>query len=338
MKNPLFTAGRLLILIISAFSFVLSSCASAPGNYQRIIRNAYSGAASTDKLNGELIKRAMTAGALASTADYRIGPGDLLEISVFQVDELKTTARVSRAGEIDLPLINGVKAVGLTTAGLASAIELKLGVYLENPVVTVFVKQYRSQRITVLGAVKSPQVFTVSGQKYLLDMLSMAGGLSGDASNLCIVQKKGSACGKPEIIKIDLKKLLVDGRADLNIPLSSGDVVSVPEAGRFFVDGAVGGPGSFQLKGSTTLTQAISMAKGLNFEAIKKIKIYRDAGDGRRRLIVANYDSILDGKSPDIYIRDKDVIFVPRSELKALLKGIRGTVFTSSVAVGREGY
>ncbi len=327
-----------LILLISSCAMFLPSCAFGPDGYQRIISNAYSNGASSDRLNSELIKRAMTAGALASTADYRIGPGDLLDISVFQVDDLKSTVRVSQAGGIDLPLINDVKAGGLTTAELASAIALKLRAYLENPVVTVFVKEYMSQKITVLGAVKTPQVFTVSGQKYLLDMLSMAGGLSDDASNFCIVQKQGGGNGQAGAIKIDLNELLVKGRADLNVPLNSGDVVSVPEAGRFFVDGAVGEPGSFQLKSITTLTQAISLAKGLNFEAARKIKIYRDEGDGRRKLIVANYDSILSGKSPDFYIRDKDTIIVPRNELKALLKGIRGTIFTSTVAVGKEGY
>lgn len=329
--------SKLLAAACIAAISLICSCASGP-DYQRVISNAYAGGKQPDRLNSELIRRAVTAGARASASEYRIGPDDLLEISVFQIEELKSTVRVSRTGTITLPLVNDVRAGGRTTTELASAIAMKYREYLIDPVVTVFVKQYSSYKITVLGAVSHPQVFSVSGQKDLLDMLSMAGGLTENASNICVIQEAGAESGKPGTIRIDLNELLVKGRADLDIPLASGDVVTVPEAGRFFVDGAVGEPGAFRLKGGTTLTQAISMAKGLNFEAVKTVRIYRDAGGGRRRLISVNYDSIMNGKSPDVYIRDKDVIFVPKNGLKALLKSLRGTVYTGSVAVGRGGF
>lgn len=326
-------AAGLFVLVVLSCAFI-SSCASGPADYQRIIKNAYSGENPPDKLNSGLIKKAMVAGH-ASPGDYRIGPGDLLRISVFQVSELDATARVSQRGRIILPLTGSVKAAGETTAGLASVIARKLGIYLENPVVTVFVKEYRSRTITVLGAVNKPRVFAVAGRKYLLDMLSMAGGLTQDASNICIVRRRTPR--GTEVMRINLKDLLTRGRADLNIPLFSGDIVNVPPAGRFFVDGAVREPGAYKLQGKTTLTQAISMARGLDFEAEKKIRIYRDAGRGRRKLIFANYDSILDGKSPDVCLRNKDVVIVPKNGLKAVIGGLRGTVFTGPLQVG-QGY
>lgn len=332
------TFNKILVALIVFVCLAFASC--APGQqYQHVISNAYSGKGRSGLLNGELVKRAMTQGAPGSARDYRLGPEDLIQISVFRVDELSATARISETGMIELPLVNEVKAAGLTPPELETIIAAKLRAYIQDPVVEVFVEEYRSRRITVLGAVHNPQVFTVSGPKYLLDMLSMAGGLTDEASNLCFISRqagpKGASKGKTKTLKIDLNELLMKGSAGLNIPVKSGDVINIPRAGRFFVDGAVGSPGSFMLTGNITLTQAISMAKGLNFEAVKNIKIYRNAGGGRRKLLVADYDSILSGKSPDIYIKDKDVIIVRSSTIKEFFKGLRSSVYTHSISVGR---
>ncbi len=316
------------------FCLALASC--APGQeYQRVISNAYSGTGHSSLLNSELVKRAMTRGALDSTRDYTLGPEDLIQVNVFRVGDLSETVRISQTGMIELPLVNEVKAAGLTPQELESAIERKLRAYIQDPVVNVFIEEYRSRRITVLGAVHNPQVFSVSGPKYLLDMLSMAGGLTDEASNICYISRQGRQGGKGKTLKIDLNGLLMKGDARLNVPLRSGDVINILRAGRFYVDGAVGSPGSFPLTGNVTLTQAISLAKGLNYEAVKDIKIYRNDGNGRRKLLVTNYDSILSGKSPDIYIKNKDVIIVSTSAIKEFFKGLRSSVYTHSIAVGR---
>ncbi len=329
-----FNKKLILVLVLAAWAF--ASCAQDQ-EYQRVINNAYSGKGRASLLNSELVKRAMTQGALDSTRDYRLGPEDLVQVNVFRVDDLSSTVRISQAGMIELPLVNEVKAAGLTPPELEAVIARRLRAYIQDPVVNVFIEEYRSRRITVLGAVHNPQVFSVSGPKYLLDMLSMAGGLTDEASNLCFISRQAGSAGadKEKTLKIDLNELLMKGNAELNIPVKSGDVINIPRAGRFFVDGAVGAPGSFLLTGSITLTQAISMAKGLNFEAVKSIKIYRNAGSGRRKLLVANYDAILGGKSPDIYIKDKDVIIVPTSSVKEFFKGLRSSIYTHSISVGR---
>ena len=317
-------------------AWLIASC--APGQeYQRVINDAYSGKDRSGLFNSELAKMVTEHGTSGSTRDYRLGPDDLLQVSVFRVDDLTSTVRVSQDGMIELPLVNEIKAEGLTAPELETAIAGKLRAYVQDPVVNVFIEEYRSRRITVLGAVHNPQVFSVSGPKNLLDMLSMAGGLTKAASNTCFISRMDGPDGarKEKTVKVDLNSLLIKGNAELNIPLKSGDVINIPRAGHFFVDGAVGAPGSFLLTGSITLTQAISMAKGLNFEAVKSIKIYRNAGRGRRKLLVANYDSILNGKSPDIYIKDKDVIIVPASGVKEFFKGLRSSIYTHSISVGR---
>ncbi len=117
--------------------------------------------------------------------DYKIGPEDLLEISVFEVEKLNKTVRVSSQGNISLPLLGVLRVKGLTANQLEKELrELLAEKYLQDPNVSVFIKEYRSQRISVMGAVEKPKVFEVTGQKTILDMLAMAGGVRDDAGYL----------------------------------------------------------------------------------------------------------------------------------------------------------
>ncbi len=325
--NPFqpFKKGFFFVILI-----ILVSC----GGTDKTVRmdNKYSVPASpVQQLNKKLSQSHIFLKRPLSVVDYRIGPEDLLEINVFQADELHTLARVTSEGYIKFPLIGKIKAAGLTVSELEEYLSRELEKYLVEPVVSVFVKEYRSQQITVLGAVKNPQVYTVTGQKYLVDILSMAGGLTEDAGDICVIQKviRRNESGEPEVQKIviDLRELLINGNSTLNIPLSSGDVVHVPKRGIFFVDGAVNNPGSFPLDGRITLVQAISMAKGLKYEADRSsITIYRDRGGPDREVITANYDEIISGKGKDIFIQDKDIIIVPKSGVKNFLKGFVNTI------------
>lgn len=254
-------------------------------------------------------------------SDYILGPEDLIEIDVYQVDELKRTVRISSTGLIKLPLVDIIKAGGLTTSELESEIGKRLEKYLQEPVVSVFIKDYRSQRITVLGAVNKPQVLTVTNQNFLLDVVSLSGGIASDAGEICYV-RRGS-----ETIVIDIDKLLVEGKTELNVPVYAGDIIHFPKGGVMFVDGAVKSPGSFPVKGKLTLTQAISMAHGFQTVAVKsEVKVYRDTGKAERDIIPVDYDDILAQKSPDIELKDKDIIIVPTSVIKEFIRSISGAV------------
>jgi len=266
--------------------------------------------------------------------DYVIGAEDLIEISVYQVEEQNRTVRVSSSGFIKLPLVGTIKASGLTAPELENEISNKLQPYLQEPVVSVFIKEYRSQSITVLGAVLTPQVYIVTRQKFLIDMLSISGGLTKDAGDICYVRREN------ETIIINIKDLLIRGDMRLNIPVFSGDIIHVPIGGIIFVDGAVNSPGSFNMQGTTTLTQAIAMAKGLKYEAIRdNIRVYRDSGKDARDIIDVDYDAILEKKSSDIFLMDKDVVIVDKSGAKSLWQGFVQSLtgafrFGSSVSVG----
>jgi polysaccharide export outer membrane protein len=286
-----------------------------------------------DKLNAMMLNAAM-AGNVDANADYVIGSDDLLEIDVFQAEELKRTVRVSSQGYIGLPLVGQVKAKGLTPAQLEQEMVRGLAKFMQEPLVSVYVKEYKAQKIGVMGAVRAPQVFAVTGQRYLLDIITLAGGLAGDAGNICYILRplnteKGEV-SKTETLVVDLSELLEKGNMALNLPVFGGDVVNVPKGGVVFVDGAVERPGVYQMNAKTTLAQAIIMAGGTRFEANKsEVIVYRDKGDGARDSIPVDYAAIRNGEKDDMLLKQNDLVIVPSSGFKRLL-----TIFTGAVGVG----
>lgn len=265
--------------------------------------------------------------------DYTLGPEDLIQIEVFEVDELNRTARISSGGYIKLPLAGDIKAAGLTVSELENEISKRFEKYIQEPVVTVFIKEYRSQSITVLGSVSKPQIYNVIHQKTLLDMLSLAGGVTEDAGDVCYIQREN------ETILLNIKELLNEGKLALNIPVFPGDVINIPKGGVVFVNGSVNAPGSFVMKGGVTITQAIAMAKGFKYEAIRnQVRIYRDTGKDMKDIIDINYDDILAEKAPDIVLKNKDVVIVPHSGPKKFFAGFvrtfRGIISFGSGSVG----
>jgi len=340
LKNELFLSFISIVLFVL---LLITSCASnSLQSNTQLQLNASS--AKSEKLNSALIEKNLDFRKPYSASDYKIGPEDLLEIDTFQVQELKSSLRVSAQGFIKIPLVDKIEAGGLTVAELESVIAKKLEKFVKEPVVSVFVREYRSQQISVLGSVKDPKVYYATGQKYLLDMLSLAGGLTQDAGSFCIIQRtvKNDSGDKEssEKIVIDLDELLINGRADLNIPVIAGDIVQVPKSGIFFVDGAVRSPGEYQLKGKhTTFSQAISMARGLDYAALKSgIKIYRDNGGPEREIISIDYDSVLNGQSPDLPIKEKDIIIVEASGFKRFLNTLSGAANFGMFSVGGRPY
>ncbi len=123
-------------------------------------------------------------GAYVGTAEYRIGDQDLLEITVFQIEELNRTVRINSSGQLSLPLIGTIMAGGRTVKELEDLIAAKLSEsYLQDPQVSVFVKEFSSQRVTIEGAIGSPGIYPLKGRTTLLQALATAGGVS-DLANL----------------------------------------------------------------------------------------------------------------------------------------------------------
>ncbi|MBI5076263.1 MAG: polysaccharide biosynthesis/export family protein [Nitrospirae bacterium] len=283
----------------------------------------------SDKLNEALLISAITQQTPLEES-YLIGPEDLLDIEAYNVEELKKTVRVNSQGDIALPLVGILNIKGLTTAEAEKLIAQRLEKYVQETVVTVFVREYKSQRISVIGAVKKSQVFAITGQRYLLDMLLMADGLAAEAGNICYVVRptlRTNPNSKAETIVIDLDELIMRGNFSLNIPVFAGDIINVPKGGIFFVDGSVRTPGVYNLKGKTNLTQAISIAQGASPIAdLTEVRIYRENGKGDRDIIIVDYNDIMSGSKSDIQIAENDIIIVPQSDMKNFFNGFINTI------------
>ena len=298
------------------------------------------------KAMNEKILMASLAGQRGASRDYKIGSEDLLEITVFEEEKLNKTVRVSSQGNISLPLLGVLHVKGLTATEVEKEIrDLLAEKYLKDPQVSVFIKEYRSQRISVIGAVDKPGVYEVTGQKTILAMLAMAGGLKGDVSQtagqlLFLLRppdpdespgespKEGETENMPKTFVIDLDDLLVKGDMSLNLFLRHGDIINVPAAGKVFVGGEVVKPGGFPIVKKLTVSQAIAMAEGLKPKAkASETRIFRYSGkDGGKEVLTANITEIQNGKAEDLYLKENDVIVVPMSGVKAFLLEFRDTI------------
>lgn len=291
-------------------------------------------------LNSRILAMANTA---TSLRDYSIGPSDLLEISIFDIPELsKIKTRVASEGHITLPLVGTVEAGGKTAMELEETLKTELASkYIRNPQVSVFLLEYHSQRISVLGAVKKPGVFEVSGSRTLVDMLSMAEGLTEQADQVVFLMRKVAKTsgpgtpGSPQqsasdgksaqeaVVEIHLDDLLVEGKEELNVRLQAGDVVHVPKAGSVFVGGSVNKPGAYFLKGrAVTVDQAIIEAGGVSHVAdFENVKIFRERGGQRKEIIEVKLSEIEQGKKGPLVMKN-DVILVGKDGVKAFWFGV----------------
>jgi polysaccharide export outer membrane protein len=249
---------------------------------------------------------------------YRIGPGDLLELKVFEVKELDQTVRVSEDGSITLPLLGRVVVEGLTQEGVGQKLTGLLSAkYVKNPQVTIFIKEYKNQQVAVIGAVENAGSYELVGRKNLLQIISMAGGFSETAGNEVFILREGPD-GQTSAITIDLKDLLVNGNQTLNVPVEPNDVINVPvdKEIRVFVMGRVTRPGAVRSKLSegVTLLQAIADAGGLAEGAKESaITITRKGTAGKEKKIKVNLKDIIKGRKKDIVLQEGDVVYVPES-------------------------
>ena len=252
------------------------------------------------------------------TQEYRIGPKDLLEISVFGADELSRTVRVSEDGKITLPLLGEVLVDGLTK----SEVEKKLGQllgekYVQNPQVTVFIREYQSKRVSVLGAVEEPGPYQLLGRQTLMQIISEAGGLTRDAGNEIVIIRQ-LPDGSSTSLRISIDDLFLKGDAKLNVPMEAGDIVTVPvdKPVVLYVFGQVKNPGALQVKKSNipTLLQVIAQAGGFTDRASKGgVIIKRKDETGKEKEIKVNVRSILKNKVKDVQLLENDTIYVPES-------------------------
>lgn len=296
--------------------------------------------------NTRILEAAQTSRPSSSAyTDYVIGPEDLIEISVFEIPELSRSVRVSASGEISLPLIGTSRAAGMTQAELERSLTESLRKsYVKDPQVSVFLKEYKSDPVSVVGAVKVPGLYQIQMRRSLIEVLAMAQGFSESQKllpgrTIVITHKARSgvtaADGWQEIEEIPIKSLLESGDPKWNVSVYPGDVVKVVPAGTFYVAGDVNQPGSFALTDFDNVSsiQAVAMAGGTKKTAkLKEAIIIRRDTSGNRIEEKIDLKSVLEGKAADAKLGSNDILFIPGSVGKAA--GLRTIDAAIQVATG----
>ena len=267
----------------------------------------------------------------ADPGDYQLGKGDLLNIRVFEAEELDATVRVSSRGFISLPLIETVSVKGLTVIEAEEQIEAMYRQrYIKNPHVAIFVEEHISQRITLVGQFQKPGTYDYPTKQRLLDAIALGGGLSEKAGRTVQIRRSGQAQDPLEVVMVDLDQLIKKGDVRQNIEINGGDVIFIAEAGVFFVDGAVRRPGAYAIKHRTFLQEAIVEAGGIeSWGAKDKLKLVRMAEDGQRQIIDLDLNQ---AGVPEMEINDRDILMVGESGASSFMRGfsvqVLGTGFS----------
>ena len=273
----------------------------------------------------------------ASGRGYVLGPDDGISVNVVALAELDSKSlgvvRVDHQGNIRLPLAGRIQVSGLTVENLEKEIANRLSGIMNNPEVSVSVSEYRSHPVSVLGAVRNPGVYQVTGPKTLFEVLSLAGGLNPDASNRVKITRPISAGPLPlpnassdktgafYTAELNVRSVMEAKNPDENIVVLSNDVITVPKADMVYVVGAVHRSGGFPLyeKEQLSVLQAVSLAEGLDKVASAKgARILRQSSPGAERIEVPiNVEKILDGRAEDVSLRANDILFIPNSLAKS---------------------
>lgn len=257
----------------------------------------------------------------ATPSEYRIGIDDVLSVTVVQAPELTSSVRVAEAGDISLPLIGLVRAAALTTRELEASIKQRLREgFIREPDVTVVVTEVRSHGVSVVGAVQRPGILQIRGTTTLLEVLSMAGGLAGNAGDAVLVVRSSEVVGgQPRTIDVKLKSLMQADPA-ANILMQPGDVVNVQTASLIYVMGSVNKPGAFAMPGNERLTVLRALAYGEGATAVAAMRdavVLRVGDGGDREEIAVDLEGIVKGRVADVELQAQDVLFVPQSGAKA---------------------
>lgn len=272
---------------------------------------------------------------------YLIGDGDLIELAVDDVPELNTTERVRTDGVISLSLVGDIKVRGMSESALQDELRSRLNTFMHKPQVHVFIKEYNAHRVSIIGAVARPGVYSLKRSNYsVFDLLSESGGKTERGGNRVLLIPASRSTAKPILparsvpqgaefsipvspastlssssagVELTFDDLLGNvTRPPLAVPLRSGDTVVVPESGYVQVDGEVLRPGSFLLSPRMTLLGSLASAGGVTYSAdLRSVELIRDLGAGRRVLVPVNLEQIALRDGQDFKLRDGDVVRVP---------------------------
>ncbi|NTV70823.1 MAG: polysaccharide export protein EpsE [Azonexaceae bacterium] len=245
--------------------------------------------------------------AQGKQADYRLGAGDAIKISVFQNPDLTVETRVAESGSVTYPLIGAVQLGGLSIADaeLAIASKLREGGFVQKPQVNILLMQFKGNQVSVLGMVNRPGRYPIeTGNTRLTDMLATAGGAipSGGAD---VIILSGIRDGKAFRQEIDIPAMFIGGNTDLDIPVAGGDIIYVHRAPVFYIYGEVQRGGSYRLERNMSVLQGLAQGAGLTVRGTERgLRIHRRGPDGKVQIISPEKSELI---QPD------DVLYVQES-------------------------
>jgi polysaccharide export outer membrane protein len=324
--------------LLAAFTTGLATSASAQ------VTNAPTSAnVASESVKGSQAPASVAVASSQPDDRYRIGPGDVLDIRIFNRPNLSRDAvRVEGNGMIRMPLIeNEIQAACKTEGELAAEISRGYIKYYKNPQVDVFIKEYHSKQVAVIGAVNEQSRFELQRRIRLLDLLSYAKGPSTKAGQtINIVHAPPAiACQMPNVVNEESGAAFVSyklsetmkGLPTANPFIEPGDVITLPEADQIYVVGNVFTPLTIPLKEPITLSQAVAMAGGVKQDSKKdKVRIVRqEPGSATRKEILVDLQAIEKKRADDVALLPNDIIDVPLSGSKSFLRSLLSTVAPS---------
>jgi polysaccharide biosynthesis/export protein len=276
--------------------------------------------------------------------EFLIGPSDLLSISVLESAELSRDVRVASDGTIGLPLLaEHPHVAGLTLSQAESLLKKKYqeSAILNDPNITISLKELESRPVTVTGAVRQPGVFQVSGQVRLLRLLSMAGGLSEGAGNSIQIIHEGKPEVTDQITSVSTAGLM-EGVPEANVSVRGGDTVNVLPAGAVYVLGAVSKPGRYLLPFDTEQTRVLNVlalaGDTTRTAKLSQCVLLRKKTDSKDvEQIPVDLKKIRAQQQNDVVVRASDVLYIPDSNAKrAFSRGLEAAVqvATSVILLG----
>jgi len=262
----------------------------------------------------------------------KLGPGDVLEVSVYNVPELASKARISNAGDIYLPLIDYVHVEGLTQEEAQTLIEKRLadGGFVRNPHVTIYVDEAASQGVTVIGEVQRPGIYPDVADHRLYEIISEAGGFNSAASRKIAILRRNQT----EPVRVELPRNLADDPSG-NVEIVPGDTITVPRAPIVYIVGDVGRPSGLLVdNGTLTVLQALALAGGTNHTAkLSKARLIRKGPNGMTETPI-QIKKMLEAKVPDQTLQADDILFIPVSGARVLAGRSFDAAMTAATTVG----
>ena len=255
-----------------------------------------------------------------------IGPGDLIDISVYHVPALILKVRIESNGVVSLPLIGDMRLAGMTVSGAQRSIAHALIEHqlVKQPEVSLFVEEFATQGVTVYGEVSAPGVYPLMGPHKLYDAISAAGGLTSKAGRTVTVLHAGRQ-DREDVVDLSGTGAI----AKANVTIAPGDTIVVSKAGVVYVLGEVNRPGAFLMESNTSMSlmKAIALAGSTTkLASLKHAMILRRSPEGSVEIEIS-LDKIYHASASDLQLHAEDIVFVPLSNIKNYgAMGIQGAI------------